>query len=294
MQMLSGWRRTAAATGFGLAASLGWGQGAAAAQEAPQTDQVLLTAPRFSPEVYLSALRANDGGHGLVLSSLTTGGWAYPVTFGMPVLVDGRRSEKLVRRLSQETFPGGQPPPDDFTALSREVLRLAGQRRFEEAVPIADRAVAASDGRPLALRMLALSNAGYVKRFAGDLAGAADSYRRAVAVAEEAGYEGADLGVVLDNLARVLSAEKDYLSAEVISLRAIRVLGQTLGQGHLSYGGALNNLALMYHEKGDHARALEYSNRAIDVLRVALAGDRAALQPFLEDNKIIKAGGSGK
>jgi hypothetical protein len=185
-------------------------------------------------------------------------------------------------------------PAEDFTSLSREVLRLAGQRRFAEAVPVAERAISASEGRALAERMMALSNAGYVKRFAGDQAGAAASYEQAVAIAEQAGYEGADLGVVLDNLARVLSANKDYVSAEAASLRAIRILSKNLGERHPTYGGALNNLSLMYHAKGDSQRALDYSNRAIDILREALAGNPAALEPFLEDNRVIRAAATPK
>jgi tetratricopeptide (TPR) repeat protein len=181
------------------------------------------------------------------------------------------------------------PAADDFTSLSREVLRLVGERRYGDAAPVAERAVRASEGRPLADRMMALSNGAYVWRRTGDRAGAAAAYEQAVALADAAGYEGADLGIVLDNLARLRADSEEYASSETLSMRALGILRRTLGGQHTSYGEALNNLALMYHSKGDRAHAVEYSDQAIDVLRQALRGDAAALEPFLEDNRVIKA-----
>ena len=54
-----------------------------------------------------------------------------------------------------------------------------------------------------------------------------------------------------------------------------------------NYGAALNNRAMLLFDQDDAKNALEYSERALDVLRKSVK-DPDTLRPFLEDNRLIR------
>jgi hypothetical protein len=57
----------------------------------------------------------------------------------------------------------------------------------------------------------------------------------------------------------------------------------------MHYGAALNNRAIILSDQGKSVLALDYSERALAVLRESFAGNPKALEPFLEDNRRIRA-----
>jgi tetratricopeptide (TPR) repeat protein len=195
---------------------------------------------------------------------------------------------------------GGQqnaPAPDapvtkestDIRALQRELRRLAEANQMADALPIAQRQVELSEGYSLAQRIGAHFDLAALRRELDDLDGAILEYNAVIAMAKDADDLGAYLGMVYDNVAMIKRAQEQWEAAESSNDRALEIFEKTLGTRDMHYGAALNNRAIILSDQGKAVLALDYSERALAVLREAFAGNLKALEPFLEDNRRIRA-----
>jgi len=177
----------------------------------------------------------------------------------------------------------------DIRALQREFRRLLDANQMAEALPIAQRLVELSEGYSLALRIGAHFDLAALRRELDDLDGAVLEYNGIIAMAKDAGDVGAYLGMVYDNVAMIKRAQEQWEAAESASDRALEIFEKTLGTHDMHYGAALNNRAIILSDQGKSVLALDYSERALAVLRESFAGNPKALEPFLEDNRRIRA-----
>ena len=97
-----------------------------------------------------------------------------------------------------------------------------------------------------------------------------------------------EIGIVADNLATVRRLQHRWAEAAVASDRAITILTGEGAKMRTTLGGALNNRALLMADQGEYESALDYSERALVILRDELKDDPRALEPFLEDNRTFK------
>lgn len=190
---------------------------------------------------------------------------------------------------AKPTAPIATAESSDLRALQREFRRLIEANQLTEALPIATRLVALSEGYSLALRIGAHFDLAALRRELDDLDGAVIEYEVVITLAQEANDVGAYLGMAYDNLAMIRRAQERWDAAEAASDRALDIFAKTIGTRDTHYGAALNNRAIILSDQGKTVLALDYSERALTVLRESLADDPKALEPFLEDNRRIKA-----
>ena len=190
------------------------------------------------------------------------------------------------------SLPGAQATTaesTDLRALQREFRQLLDASRWAEALPIARRLVEVSEGYSLAQRIGARFDLASLMRQLDDLDGAVLEYNVVISLAGESSDVGAYLGIVHDNIAMIRRAQEQWAAAEAASDRALEIFEKTVGIRDIHYGAALNNRAIILSEQGKTVLALEYSERALAVLRESFAKDPKALEPFLEDNRRIRA-----
>ena len=131
------------------------------------------------------------------------------------------------------------------------------------------------------------------RRETDDLQAAAVAYDVSTMIAEASGESSAIVGVFYDNLATIRRLLRQFEAATTASDRALAILAEKDPVGR-TYGGALNNRALLYGDQDQPLTALEYSDRAVAILRQALENDAAALAPFLEDNRQFRERAEGR
>jgi tetratricopeptide (TPR) repeat protein len=198
-----------------------------------------------------------------------------------------------VQAASQQDAPAADPPvtkeSTDIRALQREFRRLIEANKMTDALPIAQRLVELSEGYSLAQRIGARFDLAALRRELDDLDGAVLEYNVVISIAKDANDLGAYLGIVYDNVAMIRRVQEQWEAAEAASDRALEIFEKTLGTHDMHYGAALNNRAIIMSEQGKSVLALDYSERALAVLRESFAGNPKALEPFLEDNRRIRS-----
>jgi tetratricopeptide (TPR) repeat protein len=219
---------------------------------------------------------------------MTTG----PLRLTAAMLLTAGLAAPAIARAQQSTPTTDAPVTKDSTdirALQREFRRLLDANQMAEALPIAKRLVELSEGYSLAMRIGARFDLAALRRELDDLDGAVQEYNVVIAMAKDAGDVGAYLGMVYDNVAMIKRAQDQWEAAESASDRALEIFEKTLGAHDMHYGAALNNRAIILSDQGKSVLALDYSERALAVLRESFAGNPKALEPFLEDNRRIRA-----
>ena len=106
---------------------------------------------------------------------------------------------------------------DDPNALNQQVSQLIEQGKYQEAIPIAERAIEVS--------------------------------KRAL------GAEHRETADALNNLGLLFQKIGYYAKAEPLLQEALRIRQKTLGSEHPDTANSLNNLASLYQEMGEYARA---------------------------------------
>jgi tetratricopeptide (TPR) repeat protein len=177
----------------------------------------------------------------------------------------------------------------DLRALQREFRRLVEANQLADAVPIARRLVELSEGFTIAQRLGAHFDLAALMRELDDLDGAILEYNVVISLAQQLDDVGAYLGMVYDNVAMIRRAQEQWDAAETASDHALEIFAKTVGTRDTHYGAALNNRAIILSDQGKSVLALDYSERALSVLRESFAGNPKALEPFLEDNRRIRA-----
>ena len=158
--------------------------------------------------------------------------------------------------------------------LDGQAVQLHGAGRYEEAVPLAERALAIREKALSAEHpdvATSLNNLAAMSAAKGDYGRAEPLYQRALAIREKAlGAEHPSVALSLNNLALLYFAKGDYERAEPLYLRALAIDEKSSGAEHPNVATSLNNLAGLYKTKRDYERAEPLFLRALAIDEKAL------------------------
>ncbi|MGE0205772.1 MAG: tetratricopeptide repeat protein, partial [Hyphomicrobiaceae bacterium] len=166
---------------------------------------------------------------------------------------------------------------EDSAEINARVVRLYREGRYEEAIPVAERALALREktlGPDHPDVGTLLNNLAALYRVLGRLGEAEPLYRRSLAIADKAlGPDHHSVGISLNNLARLLRALGRYGEAEPLYRRTIAIFEKRLGPAHTSVGTALNNLAGLYQAQGRYAEAEPLYKRTIAIFEMRVGSE---------------------
>jgi TonB family protein len=158
---------------------------------------------------------------------------------------------------------------DETGRLNRSVISLYNQRKFDEALPLAQRALTLreqSAERDDILIASALSNLAAVYFAKEDYAAAKPLLERAVKLYEaRADAEPLMHGETLESLGSISIRGQDYFKAESLFKRAIALKEKKLGFAHPKLGSPLLQLGVLAQFRGSNKDARNFYGRALDV-----------------------------
>ena len=163
---------------------------------------------------------------------------------------------------------------DDPNALNQQVNQLIEQGKYQEAIPIAERAVEAAKrtrGPEQLETAEALNNFGFVFKMIGDYAKAEPLLQEAIRIRQKVlGPEHPDTATSLNNLAGLYWDMNQYTKAEPLYQEALRIRRKVLGPEHPDTATTLNNLAELYQDMGEYAKAEPLLQEALRIRQKVL------------------------
>lgn len=158
----------------------------------------------------------------------------------------------------------------EVVRLSDQVRTLFNAGRFEEATPLADRALAIAEkafGTKHYVVANVLNTLARLYRATGDYPRAESAHLRALAILEKLpGEQRPNIAAVLNDLGELYRTRRDYPRAESSFQRALGIYEKALGREHPYVATVLNNLAGLYVKKGDYVRAEPLYLRTLVIL----------------------------
>ncbi|HEY9284054.1 MAG TPA: tetratricopeptide repeat protein, partial [Pyrinomonadaceae bacterium] len=164
---------------------------------------------------------------------------------------------------------------EEVRQLHGRATRLYAEGKYDEAVPLAERALAMMEktlGPDHPGLLSVLKSLAVLHDARGDYPKAEPLHLRAVAISEKAfSPDHPQLAGSLNNLAAHYEARGDYARAESLYTRALAIYELDPERGELA--ATLNNLAALYFAKQDYARAEPLYLRALSISEKALGPD---------------------
>ncbi len=171
--------------------------------------------------------------------------------------------------------------PGEAQRLLAEAESLAWQKRYDEAIPIAQKALALREKAlgafdPAVADALSTLAWPYLQKL--DIPRAEALYQRALAIRERAfGPDHLDVARALQDLALAYDTGARFSRAEPLLVRALGIREKILGPEHPDIAETLDKLADVYARKGDYGRAESLYLRALRIQEKGLAPDHLAL-----------------
>ncbi|HVR73710.1 MAG TPA: tetratricopeptide repeat protein [Planctomycetota bacterium] len=160
---------------------------------------------------------------------------------------------------------------EESRRLGAEYDAAWGERRLGDAVPLAEKAIAAAEDALGEADEEALQHRlqlGFLLRITGDLAGAEKMFRRALETADDALVKGhPEKASALEGLADVASSRGKYAAARGFLTEAIDLLRKAPGGPHLEYPACLRKLGSSHRHEGNLAEAEPILLEAIEASR---------------------------
>jgi CHAT domain-containing protein/Tfp pilus assembly protein PilF len=161
--------------------------------------------------------------------------------------------------------------------LNEESLTLRRAGKYEEALPLIERALKIREGvlgpnhRDVSA---ALFSSAIIYSLKGEYAKSEPLFQRALAIRERTlEPEHPDVATALNGLANLYSDRSDYARAEPLYRRALAIREKALGPEHPEVGLSFNNLAVLHKDKGEYAKAEPLFRRAHVIWEKALGPD---------------------
>ena len=186
----------------------------------------------------------------------------------------------LIEVITSARMASGQNPPArsaqlvEADNLSAQVVRLYQEEKFDEALPLARRALKirekalGADDRLLAAAMDNLAEIHLARKKPDD---AEPLYRRALAIYEKTtSAKEPYVGRVLERLALIRSAKGDFGRAEDFYKRALAAKEQALGQESDEVLQSVRGLAEFYRARGEFDKAEVLLRRVVEAREKAL------------------------
>jgi tetratricopeptide (TPR) repeat protein len=171
--------------------------------------------------------------------------------------------------------------------LNSRVLELYQQRKYAEALPIAQEALKEAEatfGANDPRFATSLNNLAELYSKEGKYAEAEPRFQRALEIREKAlGPNHPDVATSLNSLASLNVAEGKYAQAEPLLQRALEIQEKVLGPNHSDVAESLNNLAALYDDQGRYAEAEPRYQRALEIQAKALGPNHPDVAQILNN-----------
>ncbi|WP_375327584.1 tetratricopeptide repeat protein [Microcystis sp. BLCC-F210] len=166
-----------------------------------------------------------------------------------------------------------QVSPQDKLAeaerLNQQVIQLYQQGKYNEAIPLAEQALAIikqqlGDNHPLTAQ--SLNNLAFLYDSQGRYSEAEPLYKQALAIIKKQLGDNHPLTAQsLNNLAELYRVQGRYSEAEPLYNQALAIIKQQLGDNHPLTAQSLNNLAALYGSQGRYSEAEPLYKQALAI-----------------------------
>jgi CHAT domain-containing protein/tetratricopeptide (TPR) repeat protein len=173
--------------------------------------------------------------------------------------------------------------PDQTTVLkeaeelNQQVIKLYGQGKYREAIPIAQRSLAILEkalGADHPDVANSLNNLALLHKSQGNHLAAEPLFKRSLSILEKVlGADHPDVANSLNNLALLYKSQGNYPAAEPLYKRALAIREKALGADHPDVAQSLNNLAALYRAQGNYPAAEPLFKRSLSLLEKVLGVD---------------------
>ena len=187
---------------------------------------------------------------------------------------------------TQQQAEASSPEFLESMKLSAEVVRLHNEGKYDEALPLAKRALqlrekALAPGHQLIVD--ALSNLAELYAARRDYGTARDYYQRVLTIYEQSPPQNrVAVARVLDNAAYLSYMNLDLDKAEKFFQRSLTLREEMAGAGSLETARAAFNLAEFYRLRGDYSKAEPLYLKSIEVRGKALGPENEEIVKALE------------
>jgi tetratricopeptide (TPR) repeat protein len=158
---------------------------------------------------------------------------------------------------------------DDPNALNQQVYQLIEQGKYQEAIPIAERAVEVAKRvrAPEDLdRATSFNNLALLYRATGEYVKAEPLLQEALRIRQKVlGPENPNTAASLNELAALYEVMGEYAKAEPLFQKALRILQKVLGPENPNTATSLNNLGELYRAMGEYAKAEPLHQEALRI-----------------------------
>jgi len=179
------------------------------------------------------------------------------------------------------------PELEEAARLSGEVLTLIDAHRFDEAMPLATRALELREkalGPNHELVASALNNLGSIHLGKYKYAEAEPIFRRSLGILEKKfGADSKNLIPTIESLALIRFALKDFGGSEKLYLRGLAIREKSFGPDHAETARSLIQLARFYDRMEKFSKSLEYYKRSLAIAEKTLGPNSPALVELLEN-----------
>jgi CHAT domain-containing protein len=171
--------------------------------------------------------------------------------------------------------------------LSTEGLAAAGGGKYDDAIQLAERALALGEkasGPDDVYVAILLTRLASHQRSKGDYTNAEHTYQRAIAVSQKAlGKENPQTALSMGGLGVVYMDRNDYADAERLMQEGLDITERTLGREHPRVADCLLHLSQLHVQRKDMERALPELQRALAIAEKTLAPDDFTLMALLNN-----------
>ena len=183
--------------------------------------------------------------------------------------------------------PASLAEDDDPNALRLQLNQLIGQGKYQEAIPVAERAVEVAKrtlGADHPKTADALNYLGFIFQKIGNYAKAEPPYQEALRIRQKVlGPEHLDTAGSLNGLAVLYLDMGEYAKAEPLCQEALRICQKVLGPEHPGTALCLFNLGSLYRAVGEYAKAEPLYQEALRIRQKVLGPEHPDTATSLEN-----------
>src|SRR5271165_4355894 len=176
---------------------------------------------------------------------------------------------------------------DDLEALNQRIFRLFKQGKYQEAIPLAEKAVEITRrlrGPEDTKTATSLNSLALLYWKMGEYAKAEPLYQEALRIYQKVlGPEHPFTATSFNNLAALFMEMGEYAKAEPLYQEALRINQKVLGPEHPNTATSLNNLAMLYDEMGEYAKAGPFLQEALRIRQKVLGTEHPSTATSLNN-----------
>src|SRR5271165_4148272 len=176
---------------------------------------------------------------------------------------------------------------DDLEALNQRIFRLFKQGKYQEAIPLAEKAVEITRrlrGPEDTKTATSLNSLALLYWKMGEYAKAEPLYQEALRIYQKVlGPEHPFTATSFNNLAALFMEMGEYAKAEPLYQEALRINQKVLGPEHPNTATSLNNLAMLYDEMGEYAKAGPFLQEALRIRQKVLGTEHPSMATILNN-----------